>query len=333
VIYLRKYPSLLPRGHTVNAMNDITSTARRRELGAELRRIREQSGYNGMDLATRLRWTTTKLSRAETGKRAMTELEVSIYTAMCGVAGDELDDLLALTNEPDDHRTKFHENRIPDILRTLIFHESTATGIDTLEPIFMPGVLQTEDYARALFHELAIDEPDIENSVRNRMSRRVVVTKRNPPLCDFYVHENVLRSVVGGPQVMYEQMLNLLFFGTRSQCCLRVIPASAGARGLAAGSFHVFHYPDASPVVCAQHETTSEFLEGRAHLVSYRAVLNRVAGVAMNATQSREFISHMASHYEQQGAARHDNEGPAELAQEQLQRPPQHQLPGSEVRG
>jgi hypothetical protein len=295
-------------------MTDITSTARRRELGAELRRIREKSGFNGVDLATRLSWTTTRLSRAETGHRPMTEVEVSTYTAMCGVAGNELGDLLALAKEPDDHRLKSHEGRIPDELRTLIFHETTATEIDTVEPIYMPGLLQTEDYARALFHEIGIEDHGmIEEGVRIRMSRRSVLTRQNPPQCSFFVHENVLRSVVGGPQVMYEEMLHLLFLGTRPQCCLRVIPASAGTRGLSAGSFHVFNYPDALSVVCVQHETTSEFLESRAHLVSYRAVLKRVASVALDTAQSREFISRMASHYEQ-GAARHDDGGATELA-------------------
>jgi transcriptional regulator with XRE-family HTH domain len=317
VIYLRKYPSMLPCGHTVSTMTDPTSTARRRELGAELRRIREQRGFNGLDLATRLSWTTTRLSRAETGKRPMTELEVSTYTAMCGVAGNELDELLALANEPDDHRLKSHEGRIPDELRTLIFHESTATEIDTVEPIYIPGLLQTEDHARALLHELGIDDlPAIENYVRIRMNRRAVLTKVCPPQCTFYVHEHVLRSMVGTPQVMYEQMLHMLFMDTRPQCSIRVIPSAAAARGSAAGSFHIFGYSEGSPVVCVQHETTTEFLESRKDLAGYRAVLKRVASVALNEGQSRQFISQMASDYEQ-GAARHDDGGSTGVAQEQ----------------
>lgn len=65
-------------------MTDLTSTARRRELGAELRRLREQSGYNGIDVATRLSWTASMLSRAETGKRPASPLEVASYTACAG---------------------------------------------------------------------------------------------------------------------------------------------------------------------------------------------------------------------------------------------------------
>jgi hypothetical protein len=119
----------------------------------------------------------------------------------------------------------------------------------------------------------------------------------------------VLNNIVGGSQVMYEQMLQMLFMSSRPQCSIRVIPMSAGARGTAAGSFQVFGYPDGFPVVCVQHETTSEFLENPGDLASYRIVLDRVASVALNDAQSRELISGMASDYERQGAARHDGAG------------------------
>jgi transcriptional regulator with XRE-family HTH domain len=301
-------------------MTDMTSTARRRELGAELRHIRERHGYNGIDMALRLGWAASAVSRAETGKRGMTALEVATYTALCGVAGEQLDELLDLAGEPDVYRVKPHGGRLPDELQTLIFHESTATEIDSFQSVYVPGITQTEDYTRALFHEIGIDPSLIEDGVRNRVSRREVLTRRNPAQCTFWVHENVLRAPIGGPQVMSEQMLHLLFLGARPQCSIRVIPVSAGGKGTAAGPFQIFGYPEGLPVVCVQHETTSEFLESRSDLADYRAVLKRVASVALNDAQSREFIVRVASDYERQGAARHDDGAgrPTGLAQEQL---------------
>jgi transcriptional regulator with XRE-family HTH domain len=299
-------------------MTDFTSTARRRELGAELRRLRQMRGYNGLDLARRLSWTTTMLSRVETGKRPISQMEVATYTAMCGVAGERLDELLGLAAEPDDYRLKSPAGQIPDELQTLIFHETTATEIDNVDPIYIPGVTQTEEYARALFWEGDLEEPaKIEECVRIRMIRHEILSKYNPPQCTFHVHENALRIAVGGPQVMYEQMLHLLFLGTRPQCSIRVIPASAGSRGPAAGSFQIFGYPEDSSVVSVQHETTSEFLESRADLLSYRTVLKQLASVALDNAQSREFLSRMASEYERQGAVEHA-ERAAEVAHEQL---------------
>ena len=128
-------------------MTELVSTARRRELGAALRRIREQQGLAGNELATRLRWTCTMVSRTETGKRATTEAEVLKYTSMCGLAGPEQDALVSLAIEPDDYRLKPH-GQIPDALRALIFHESTASEIESFQPIYIPGILQIEDYMR-----------------------------------------------------------------------------------------------------------------------------------------------------------------------------------------
>jgi transcriptional regulator with XRE-family HTH domain len=289
-------------------MSDLVSTARRRELGAELRRIREKCGYNGQDMADRMGWLPSMVSRVETGKRTVTQVEVAIYTSLCNVTGDKVTELLDLAIEPDARRIKSHDGQIPDKLRTLIFHEQTANNIEVYEPIFIPGLTQTEDYIRALLKETgSLDPAGVENRVQIRLDRRSVLTRIYPALCTFYVHENALRTPVGGPQVMHEQMLHLLFQGDRPQCSIRVVPTSAGGRGLTAGSFHIFGYPEGQPVVYVQHVTTSEFLESREDLMGYRDVLKRIARVALDEGQSREFIARVASDYERQGVAQHDD--------------------------
>jgi transcriptional regulator with XRE-family HTH domain len=302
-------------------MTEIVSTGRRRELGAELRRIREQRGYKGYDMASRLGWTTSTVSRVETGKRGLTQVEVATYVALCGVAADELDEVLELAKEPDSYRIKPHGGNLPDELRTLIFHESTATAIETLEPIYIPGLAQTADYARALFHETGLeDESKIEGCVQTRMGRRTLLNGWSPPQCEFYVHENALRAPIGGPGVMSEQLLHLLFLGNRPHCSVRVVPVSVGGRGMAAGSFHIFRYEEDPPVVCVQHETTSEFLEDRTEVANYRRVLNRVASVALDEAESREFLAMVASEYERQEEAQHGGcaREQSGLAEEQL---------------
>jgi hypothetical protein len=109
------------------------------------------------------------------------------------------------------------------------------------------------------------------------MSRAEVLTRSNPAQCSLYVHEYALRSVTGSPQVMHEQLLHLLFAMSRPQCAIRVIPVSAGSRGVPLGSFQIFHYPEDPPMVYVQNETTCEFLENGQDLLAYRAVVNRIA--------------------------------------------------------
>lgn len=297
-------------------VSELVSTARRRELGAALRRLREQRGLNGLDMALRLGWTPTMVSRIETGKRAVTSMEVIKYTSACGVHDHQQDALIQLADEPDDYRLKQHLGRLPDELTELVFHESTATTIESFEPIYIPGITQTEGYARAVFEAAELFDPiDFDSLIEVRLARRKVLTRSNPAQCELYVHENALRAPVGGPQVMYEQMLHLLFASSRPQCSIRVVPVSAGAHSLVLGSFTIFGYSEGEPVIYVEHQTTSQFLESREELRSYRATLKRLANVALDDAQSREFISRLASDYERQGAASNGGK-PAELAQE-----------------
>lgn len=159
-----------------------------------------------------------------------------------------------------------------------------------------------------------VDPADMDERVEVRLSRRKVLTRVSPAQCAFYVHENALRMPVGGPRVMHEQMLHMLFATSRPQCSIRVVPTSAGPQGMVAGSFHIFRYSEGAPLVYLQHQTTSEFLESMKELRTYQGILNRIASVALTDAQSREFIAWMASEYEQQGAARHGS-GPG-VAQE-----------------
>lgn len=284
-------------------MTTFPSTGRLRELGARLRGIREDQGHTGQDMARLLNWTSSTVSRAETGKRQMSALEVVLYLGVCGATGEVLQESLALVDERDDYRLKVHPDQVPDELRTLIFAESTATAIECYQPLFIPGLAQTAEYARAVFRGFGrFDSAGTDLRVDVRMARKDVLTRINPALCTFFVHENVFRTMVGNPQVMYEQMLQLLFATSRPQCSIRVVPASTGSVGLANGSFSIFRYVDDSPVVYMEHEFTSEFLEDREVLLASQDVLARVANVALSDAESRAFFVAMASEYETQGA-------------------------------
>lgn len=296
----------------LSTMTTLESTGHGRELGARLRWWRERAGFNGTEMAARLCWTASTLSRVESGKRPVSQLEVAKYTAICGVYGQEQDELIALAAEPIDYRVKTHGGRIPDEFQPLMFHESAATKIESFQPIYIPGITQTEDYARAVFTEGRVISPDkIEEYVRIRKARADVLTRFSPAMCTFWVHENALRAQVGGPKVMAEQLLYLLFLDSRPQCSIRVVPVSAGVLGMAAGSFQIFSYRDGKPLVCIQHVNTSEFLESKEELAEHRSVLRQLASVALDESRSRDFIVSVVSDFERQGAARHEG---AELA-------------------
>lgn len=284
-------------------MSDLReSTARTRELGSELRRVRENARYSGKELATKLGWSQSKVSRMETGSRTISEVDAATYLAYCGVAGDELNRILELTSAcHDEYWLQARGQRLADELHSLIVQETTAQVITYYEPMVIPGLLQTEDYARALFHECDLLPAEaIEPLVRTRMERQRLLRRQYPPKVTFYVHENALRMQVGDTRTMQEQLLHMLLVCAATECRLRVISTSVGARTSMIGQFTWMAHSEHNPVIYVEHLTTSLFLECRDDMVAYRRQLDRLNVLALDEGQSREVIASVASEYDQE---------------------------------
>jgi hypothetical protein len=247
----------------------------------------------------------------------VTDVDAGHYLGICDAPDDELQRLLKVVNEPDDYRLQLHDGLIHDQLRTLVFFESTATQIRSFEPILIPGIAQTADYARAVFEEGGVEDPSsIEVFVKARTGRSMVLTRPKPPKCWYYIHENALRMPIGSPRVMNEQLLHLLFLGDNPACAIRVVPVSGGGRGVACGGFQVFSLKEDPPLVSVHNATTTEFLETDEEVASYHRSLNRLASVALDGAQSRQWLAELASSYERQGDAWDDTREAGRLAQE-----------------
>jgi transcriptional regulator with XRE-family HTH domain len=166
-------------------MTELQSTGRRREVGAALKRIRQDRGLPAYQLAEQLDWTPSHISRSEAGKRKVTDVDAGFYLGMCGVGSREAQEVLKIINEPDDYRLQRHDSGLPDQLRTLIFLESTAAKIHDFQPIYISGLLQTADYARALFRETGILAPaKIEDRVQTRVTRgKLLIGPKSPYAC------------------------------------------------------------------------------------------------------------------------------------------------------
>lgn len=236
----------------------------------------------------------------ETGARTLSEVDIAIYLASCGVPRDEMDRVLDLAREAaGDHRLKSHGEKLPDELTTLIFHETTAAEIESYESVFVPGLLQTEDYARALFLEADQFHGDsLGLRVQARMDRQGLLRRSYPPRCLFFLHENVLNTCIGGPRIMHEQLLHLVFLTNWKHCVIRVVPRSAQGLGLASSSFHRMSYADHDPVVEIDLETNSLFLDRRSDTDHYSKVLHRLDGVALDEGESRRVLADLASDFD-----------------------------------
>lgn len=237
----------------------------------------------------------------ENGARGVSEVDAAIYLTFCGVLRDELDELLGLARAGDDETwLQEHGQGMPDELRTLVYHETTAITMASYEPLLVPGLLQTEGYARSVFEFADVVSSDrIGTAVQARLSRQTVLRKLNPPQCLFFLHEAALRAQVGTREVMQDQLFHLVFLSGRPQHEIRVVPASAGPHGVWFGPFMLMGYEAHGPVVCVESLTNSLFLEKPRDIEAYTRVLKRLDRAALDAGQSRELLAKLASDLDQ----------------------------------
>ncbi|PWK80951.1 helix-turn-helix protein [Lentzea atacamensis] len=169
------------------------STAYSRDLGDELRRLREtHTNLNGNALAVRLGWDPSKVSNIEHGKARPSEIDLVQYLTMCGKDIDFFEDFKRR------YRNAFDEYivQVPGNLRTVAMAESTATKIFSYDVLTVSGLLQTPGYAEGVFRECGfVVEERIPELVQIRTDRQAVLRKHNRPDCLFYIHELV--SCVG----------------------------------------------------------------------------------------------------------------------------------------
>lgn len=272
------------------------TTIRSRELGDALRAAMEGAGYNGKSLARQLGWSDTKLSRLLTGHYGVSELDMSALLAVCGVIGDERDRLLRLAREQDiPGWLQQHESSLPEPLKPLVNHENVADTIIAFEPVRIPGLLQTEAYARALLKRSPVVAADaLEPTVAARIGRQALYNRPRHPSFTFYIHEVALRLPIGGSAVMSDQLHELLRLSVRTYITIKIVPISYGAYAAMAGACRLMEFKEIPPVVYIEEETTGLFLEHDSEIATYRRIFSALDDCALDEPTSKRLIARTA---------------------------------------
>ncbi|HWC84610.1 MAG TPA: helix-turn-helix transcriptional regulator [Pseudonocardiaceae bacterium] len=272
-------------------------TGRARELGATLRRYRLAAEWTEINAARSLRLSACQLSRIESGERGISDVNVARCLTLYGVAVEEINEVLAVAREANDgYRLKAHNDKLPDELRTLMHHETTASHIDFFEPSLIPGLLQTEDYARALLRWGGLfPEDGIELRVQARMERQRLLRCDRRPVMRFFIHETALAPQIFSSEIMEEQLLLLMLACNWRDCEIRLVPAETVPNGVFGGPFMFMRYADYHPVAYVENIRTSEFIEDATDLRVYRSIVNRLASLALPEGESRERLAAMAT--------------------------------------
>ncbi|MEO7196323.1 MAG: helix-turn-helix transcriptional regulator [Pseudonocardiaceae bacterium] len=272
-------------------------TIRSRELGDGLREAMKKADLSGRQAAQRLGLSPSMVSMLLSGKRGAKEVDIAAFLGACQVKSPERERLLALCREQDTPGWfQQHGSRLPKQLMTLIDHENKAVVISDFQPMVVPGLLQTAEYARSLIRESGILPPgEIDDRVAARLGRQCLFSRERPARFSYYLHEFALRLPVGGRAVMAEQLEHLLRMARRSYLTLRVVPAARGGHAGIAGPFMLMEFAEFKPVAYLESETACLFLERPEEIAAYQHILRVLARTALSEQQSMQLIAALAA--------------------------------------
>jgi len=268
-------------------------TIRRRRLGTELRRIREQSRVTIDVVAERLGCSPSKVSRIETGHTSATPRDVKDMLDIYGIAGVESEELVQIAREA---RQKGWWHPFSAVLvGAYVGLEAAAASIRAYEQQVIPGLLQSEEYALAMIRAARLsDTPlEIDRRVHVRMARQSLLIQDDPIDLWVVLDEAVLSRPVGGDEVMRDQLRRLIEAAELPNVTLQVLPFSAGAHAGMDGTFAILDFPEAEDpdVVYAENATGGLFLEKSDELKKYSSIFDTIRSTALTPEESIEMIA------------------------------------------
>jgi transcriptional regulator with XRE-family HTH domain len=274
-------------------------TVLRMVLGGQLRRLREAKGISREDAGYEIRASDSKISRMELGRVGFKERDVADLLTLYDVT-DEKDrkPLLDLARQAN-NRGWWHRfgDVLPSWFQAYLGLELAAALIRTYEVQFVPGLLQTADYARAVIalgHSRATAE-QIERRVELRMQRQHVLTRPDPVQYWAVVDEAALRRPIGGSAVMRGQIAALIEASKQSTVTLQVLPFHTGGHAAAGGAFTLLRFPDPDlpDVVYSEQLTSAIYLDKREDVDLYAAAMERLAVEAAPPTRTLEMLEEL----------------------------------------
>ncbi|WP_341770538.1 helix-turn-helix domain-containing protein [Actinorugispora endophytica] len=268
---------------------------RLRRLAAELRRHREANGWSVSETAGRLGWRSPKVSKIENGEsRRLSADDLDKLLNLYGVEErGEREALHRLAKEATvqgwwaNYRDAFGSRALPDF-------ETEASAIRTYEALVVPGLLQTPEYAEAVFKGAGLtdDAVSIRRLVQARMERQHILFRPPAPHLWAVIDEAALRRVIGGREVMRDQLQHLVNMAGHHNVDLQVLPFSSGSHPALSGDFTLLEFQDPLDQSIVYVDTASDvrFLEKPDEIERYSLIFGRLQGHALSAAESPVYI-------------------------------------------
>jgi transcriptional regulator with XRE-family HTH domain len=275
-------------------------TVRRRRLAAELRRLREHAELTGDQVARAMNWSASKLSRYENGHTVPRAAEIRKLLALYGVAENYADDLLALAREAAGKGWwETFSSSLPPEYAALIGMEAEAWSTLSWEPLIVPGLLQTGDYAREVTNGYLeqidpVPPSETKRRVEARLARQQVLTRDNPLGLSAILDQSVLQRRFGNPDVMREQLNQLIEMSERDNISLRILPLN-GRHPIGTGAFALLQFGEVHDVthqdiVYIENLTGGRYVEEEDEVFRYRRAFDRLSDLSQDEQKSREML-------------------------------------------
>jgi hypothetical protein len=285
----------------VTVQMDEGPTLRRRRLGTELKKSREQAGLTQEQVSRHFEWHSAKVTRIETARVAVTPRDVKDLLMLYGVQDDEYREALMALARTSKERTWWTDYR--DLLRpgNFIGLEAEASVSRVWEPIVLPGLLQTADYMRALMTAgRRSDAPEsIDRRIDLRMKRQLRLTGNRPLTLHAVVDESVFHRIIGGIGVMREQMRRLLDAAQLPNVNLQILPFEAGEHSYLGGSAALLEFPEIAhlDVVYLEGLAGDYYEEQPTEVGRYRQEFERLSQKALDRNASAGMIKRLLDRY------------------------------------
>lgn len=282
-------------------MSDFGSSAvRQQRLAGELRRLRRRVHLTGKEVATQLGWSEAKLSRIENGLARVKRSDLDEFMDLYEVDESHRFELIALAEES--RQADQLETGLPEGHADIIRAEREAEAMWTWEPQLVPGLLQTENYTRAVLQPwpaiFARPPAETERRVETRLLRQRTLTRTPPLAASFVIDESVLIRAFASAPVMRDQLDHLVEISEHPNIELR-ISLLAGRQVIATGAFVYFRFPEVHGVslpdkVALEHLEGTAFIESEQDVNVYKTIFSELREIALSPQASREVIATVA---------------------------------------
>ena len=274
-------------------------TVRRRRLRYELCRLRTERGLTIEDVQERSKGDikAPTLSRWETGERSIRAVDLRLLLDIYDLAPDEREALLTLARQAKE-RGWWHQytSVMPESFQVYVGLETESSTIREYAAELVPGLLQTDQYYRAFLMSIAPSDPDIDKKIQVRLARQERLSNGDPADYWAVLNEAVIRRLVGGGQVMSDQLAHIAAIAELPKVTIQVLPFSAGVHPAMEGAYSILGFPEAHDpdVAYLENQAGSIYVEDAGETERYSQMFNHLIAKALSPEDSVRLIREVA---------------------------------------